>query len=125
MLRVHAKSRNLSLIAGLLAFIGMPACGQPECRDSDGLVGSCCSDEIQCGSELVCFLEFPAGICSRDCEADRICPSGSSCVLIQSKSKGILGRFCLKDCGEDVSSCRDGYGCLQTSVPYIQVCFPN
>ena len=124
MLHVLNRSRILSLLALLCALAG-GGCGEPTCEDPDGNMGSCCRTQEDCTEGLECFDSFPAGLCSRDCEADRACPDAATCVRIESESSGILGWFCLSDCGEGLGSCREGYGCVQTSVAEVKVCFPD
>ena len=106
--------------------IGLTGCGEPTCVDSTGELGSCCqADEISCAEGLECFGEFPAGLCSRACD-DQACPTEAYCVTIQSQSQGDLGKLCLPLCGDEFQiTCREGYACRQTSLPQIQVCFPD
>jgi len=126
MLRIGVMARFLSLSAAAALLVSCMACGSPTCRNPDGEIGSCCRDTAECGSDLECFSEFPAGLCSLDCApAGVACPSGSSCVNIKSKSTGDMGSFCLSDCGDGLPACREGYACTQTSIFEIKVCFPD
>jgi len=136
MLCMPEKSRNLprsarwrvygvALVAMLVQMFASPGCGEPECVDPSGQMGSCCNDDGDCDEELECFESFPAGLCSLECEGPDSCPSGSACVGIDSKSKGFLGYFCLLQCGEGLPECRPGYACTKTSNPEIEVCFPG
>jgi hypothetical protein len=124
MLHVLNRSRILSLLTLLGALMG-EGCGEPTCENPEGSLGSCCRSDVDCQEDLDCFDSFPAGLCSRDCEADRTCADSATCVRIESESSGILGWFCLADCGEGLADCRDGYGCRQTSVAEVRVCFPD
>jgi len=108
-------------LAGLL---GMAGCGHPPCQ-VDGKLGSCCAADEDCEGELTCLTRLPGGLCSRDCELDHLCPSEARCIHIVSKSKGDLGRACLKLCGSDLPACRPDYGCVKTSEPGVKVCFPG
>ena len=111
----------------LLVTLGaVPAagCGTPVCQ-ADRQLGSCCESDGDCDGELVCLTRFPAGLCTRDCELDHLCPAGSRCIHIVSQSKGDLGRACLKLCGPQFEACRADYRCAGTSEPEVKVCFPE
>jgi len=126
MLRIDVMARFLSLLTAAVLSVGCVSCGSPVCRDPDGEIGSCCRNMEDCRSDLECFSDFPAGLCSLDCAPAGVnCASGSSCVSIESKSTGNLGSYCLSDCGDGLPDCRDGFACTQTSISEIKVCFPD
>ena len=129
MLGKFTRSRFLSKTPysiGLLLFTLIVSCGaNPVCKESTGVVGSCCKVKADCNDGLNCFTQFPAGYCSLDCEADRVCPQLSHCVRIESHSMGTLGYLCLTDCGENLPACRQAYSCQKASSSGIYVCFPD
>ncbi len=122
------KARKAShpglLVAAWLAAVLVAGCGQGTCH-ADRQLGSCCDTDSDCDGELTCLTRFPAGLCSRDCEEDHLCPADARCIHIISKSKGDLGHACLRLCGPEYEACRGDYSCAGTSDPEVKICFPG
>jgi hypothetical protein len=79
-------------------------------------VGEACMADPDCGPGLKCYkslgkggstLPLPGGYCSKTCDANHPCPTGSECVST------LYGPFCMNKC--PTNGCRTGYACC-TSV---------
>jgi|GEM_PF-2447445 len=99
-------------------------CGNPH------LTGGACAADADCSEELYCITEadndfnaiFPSGYCSRLCEDDDGCLSGSRCTGITVDSEMI--KTCMTLCTHLDNDCRSGYTCVD--VPDSRaVCVPD
>jgi subtilisin family serine protease len=103
-------------------------CGQGEvcdpdtsiCKlDTDGQVGSPCSEPEDCVGGGFCLSEmmgFPGGYCTRTCTDDTDCEGADRCVFIADH-----GSFCYDGCSLD-GDCREDYVCEQ-SGPRAGTCY--
>lgn len=66
-------------------------------------IGAECRQHSDCDDRCVTGREFPDGMCTRTCDSDNDCPSGTSCV---DERDGI----CLLRCEAD-RDCPGGYEC--------------
>jgi len=116
------------------SFMGLPdaylvclpdvnTCGNPHMTG-----GSCASDD-ECSEELYCITEadneleviFPSGYCSRLCESDDDCLSGSRCTTFTVGSDKV--KTCTTLCSHQPDDCRSGYTCF--NVSNTAICIPE
>jgi serine protease len=108
-------------LAILVLALSPSGCGSDADCQATGLVGSCCSDDADCG-ELTCLKDFPGGYCTRDCEADHTCPGDAQCLQMTGSFSGIL---CLANCGSARPDCRERYSCQYVGGVNDPVCVPG
>jgi hypothetical protein len=87
--------------------------------DTDGKVGSPCSEPDDCVDGGFCLSEmmgFPRGYCTRTCGTDQDCEGDDRCVFIADH-----GSFCYDGCSLD-GDCREQYVCEQ-SGPRAGTCY--
>ncbi|RME20407.1 MAG: hypothetical protein D6806_16400 [Deltaproteobacteria bacterium] len=105
-------------------FVTLAACGagsNTACTGSSGELGQCCDQATTCGEGLECLPPGAIGVCTRQCLGSGDCPGKAACILIESKSQGQLGRYCLLRCGEEYPECPAGR-CTATNDPQLSVC---
>ncbi|MCC7541535.1 MAG: hypothetical protein IT379_35280 [Deltaproteobacteria bacterium] len=92
---------------------------------SSGRVGAPCAEDRGCQAGLECFLgpegarAWPNGYCTRACERDVDCPSGSACGSAWYDEAVGDNKRCLATCERVAGSaggCREGYNCAFDGV---------
>ncbi len=84
------------------------------CTNNYGNVGDPCTDTAPCSAGNFCLAQPPGGYCTRTCQSDQQCPTGSVC----SDQLGNEGptNYCVETCTTD-TECRwdEGYKCTNIS----------
>lgn len=84
-----------------------------------GETGIACTSDMDCDAAEICIGEddgFPGGYCSRQCQSDAECPTGSLC-----SSFGV----CSDSCDTATPDCRAGYLCGDADQNGSDECWPG
>ncbi len=92
----------------LVALLGLTVV----CASCMSIVGDDCTNDIDCGTGLICDASLPDGYCTRkNCLVDG-CPDEGVCVTFDEDTAN-----CMKPCVSD-SDCRTDFVCIADFGPH-------